>query len=69
MGWWAVDVMPSAPATIGDALAAWLVARTGQAIEERDDGTLVTFAEDEAGAQELIQQLAGSPDPGATVRR
>jgi hypothetical protein len=24
------------PATTGDTLAAWLVARTGQAIEERD---------------------------------
>lgn len=68
MGWWAVDVTPSAPATTGDALAAWLVARTGQAIEERDDGTLVTFAEDAAGAQELILNLATSPDPAATAR-
>ena len=33
-----------------DALGAWLVARTGQAVEERDDGTLVTFAPDEAAA-------------------
>jgi ribosomal protein L11 methyltransferase len=66
MGWWAVDVTPSAPTT-GDALAAWLVARTGQAIEERDDGTLVTFAEDEAGADALILALAGSPDAAATA--
>jgi len=66
MGWWAVDVTPSEPTT-GDALAAWLVARTGQAIEERDDGTLVTFAEDEAGADALMHALAGSPDAAATA--
>jgi ribosomal protein L11 methyltransferase len=67
MGWWAVDVTPSEPIT-GDALAAWLVTRTGQAIEQRDDGTLVTFAEDEPGAGSLIQALAESPDPAATAR-
>ncbi len=66
MGWWAVDVTPSAPTT-GDALAAWLVAQTGQAIEQRDDGTLVTFAEDEAGAEALIKALVTSPDPVATA--
>ncbi len=68
MGWWAVDVTPSAPPTTGAALAAWLVARTGQAIEERDDGTLVTFAEDEAAAEALIRDLAASVDPAATAR-
>jgi len=66
MGWWAVDVTPSAPTT-GDALAAWLVAQTGQAIEQRDDGTLVTFAADEAGAESLIKALVTSPDPVATA--
>ena len=39
MGWWAVDVTPSEPATTGNALAAWLVSHTGQAIEERLEGT------------------------------
>jgi ribosomal protein L11 methyltransferase len=68
MGWWAVDVSPSAPTTTGSALAAWLVARTGHAIEERDDGTLVTFAEDQAGALDLVRALAGSTDPMATAR-
>jgi len=67
MGWWAVDVTPSAPATTGTALAAWLVARTGQAIEERDDGTLVTFAEGEVAAEALIRALATSSDPAATA--
>jgi ribosomal protein L11 methyltransferase len=65
MGWWAVDVTPSQPTITGDALAAWLVGHTGQAIEQRDDGTLVTFAEDEAGAAALIHALAFSTDPSA----
>jgi len=68
MGWWAVDVTPSEPATTGNALAAWLVSHTGQAIEERDDGTLVTFAEDEAGAQALVIAIARSPDSAAAAR-
>lgn len=68
MGWWAVDVTPSKPATTGNALAAWLVSHTGQAIEERDDGTLVTFAETEAGAEALVTAIAGSPDTAATAR-
>jgi ribosomal protein L11 methyltransferase len=67
MGWWAVDVTPSAPGATAHALAEWLVSHTGQAIEERDDGTLVTFAEDEAGARTLIQALAQSADPSATA--
>ena len=65
MGWWAVDVTPSATAGRRDALAAWLVARTGQAIEERDDGTLVTVAEDETSAHALIAALETSTDPAA----
>ena len=55
MTWWAIDVRP--PAAERAAVGAWLVARTGQAIEERDDGSLVTFAEDERQADELMQEL------------
>jgi ribosomal protein L11 methyltransferase len=55
MTWWAIDVRPDA--AHGDALAAWLVAQTGQAVEERDDGTLVTFAESEAAADALLAAL------------
>ena len=66
MGWWAVDVLRRGPPP-GDALAAWLVARTGQAIEERDDGTLVTFAEDEPAARALVKAIGGSPDRSATL--
>ncbi len=62
MTWWAIDVRttPEERARLG----AWLVARTGQAVEERDDGTLVTFAPDEAEAERLITELgreAGAP--------
>lgn len=53
--WWAVDVRPAPEHQ--DALAAWLVGRTGQAIEQRDDGTLVTFAESEADADALLSEL------------
>ncbi len=56
MSWWAIDVRPD-PAR-RDWLGAWLVARTGQAVEERDDGTLVTFAENEREADALIAALA-----------
>lgn len=66
MSWWAVDV--EAAPDRRDLVGAWLVARTGQAIEERDDGTLVTFAEDEAGADALIAALAEMHAVRATRR-
>jgi ribosomal protein L11 methyltransferase len=62
MTWWAIDVRTTPEER--DRLGAWLVAKTGQAVEERDDGTLVTFAPDEAAADALIAQLgreAGAP--------
>jgi ribosomal protein L11 methyltransferase len=63
MTWWAIDVRPD-PAR-REWLGAWLVARTGQAVEERDDGTLVTFAEDERSADALVAALAA--EHGAPV--
>jgi ribosomal protein L11 methyltransferase len=46
------------------------VARTGQAVEERDDGTLVTFAEDERAADALVAALvAEGAAPVETSRR
>jgi ribosomal protein L11 methyltransferase len=60
MSWWAIDVRPD-PAR-REWLGAWLVARTGQAVEERDDGTLVTFAETERDADALITALAAETD-------
>jgi ribosomal protein L11 methyltransferase len=55
MTWWAIDVRTAPEAR--DRMGAWLVAKTGQAVEERDDGTLVTFAPDEQAARELIAEI------------
>ncbi|HEU4525542.1 MAG TPA: 50S ribosomal protein L11 methyltransferase [Gemmatimonadales bacterium] len=68
MSWWAIDVRTTPEER--DRLGAWLVARTGQAVEERDDGTLVTFAPDEAAAERLIAELGReSGAPAETSRR
>ena len=67
MTWWAVDVRAVPEAR--EQLGAWLVARTGQAVEERDDGTLVTFAPDEAAADELIAELGRAAGGPAETRR
>ena len=68
MSWWAIDVRTT-PEERG-RLGAWLVARTGQAVEERDDGTLVTFAPDEGAAERLIAELGReSGAPAETSRR
>jgi len=55
MSWCAVDV--KSPAGERDAVAAWLVGRTRQAVEERDDGTLVGVAENELAAGALLREL------------
>jgi len=68
MTWWAIDVRPDP--TRRERVGAWLVARTGQAVEERDDGTLVTFAPDEHTADELVAALAAAGEaPVETSRR
>ena len=51
MSWWAIDVRTTPSRR--EWLSAWLVARTGQAVEEREDGTLVTFAPDEGAADAI----------------
>ena len=60
MTWWAIDVRT--PPEGREALGAWLVVRTGQAVEERDDGTLVTFASDEHAADELMAEIGLAAD-------
>jgi ribosomal protein L11 methyltransferase len=55
MSWCAVDVV--SPADERDAIAAWLVGRTGQAVEERTDGTLVGVVEGERAAGALLREL------------
>lgn len=67
MTWWAIDVR-TAPER-RDGMSAWLVARTGHAVEERDDGTLVTFAPDEAAAEALVADLCREVDPTAHAQR
>lgn len=68
MTWWAIDVRTAPDRR--QWLSAWLVTRTGQAVEERDDGTLVTFAGDEAAADALIVEIAATADsPSETSRR
>jgi len=66
MTWWAIDVR-AAPER-RDWVGAWLVARTGHAVEERDDGMLVTFAENEAAA-ELLEAALAAEVPVETGRR
>jgi ribosomal protein L11 methyltransferase len=68
MSWWAIDVRPDPSRR--EWVGAWLVARTGQAVEERDDGTLVTFAENERAADVLMAALEAEGEaPVATSRR
>jgi ribosomal protein L11 methyltransferase len=67
MTWWAIDVRPEPSER--DRIGAWLVAQTGQAVEERDDGTLVTFAEDERAAEALMAALADQGRTTDTSRR
>jgi ribosomal protein L11 methyltransferase len=55
MSWCALDVV--SPPESRDAVAGWLVSRTGQAVEERGDGTLVSFAGSEAEAGSLLGEL------------
>lgn len=67
MTWWAIDVRTTPEER--DRLGAWLVARTGQAVEERDDGTLVTFAPDEREADLLIAELGRAAGASAATSR
>lgn len=67
MTWWAVDVRPSTDAR--EWLGAWLVGRTGHAVEERDDGTLVGFASDEGAADQLIAALRREGGAGVHASR
>ena len=66
MTWWAVDVQTAPDRR--EAVGAWLVARTGQAIEELTDGTLVTFAADEPSAEALVAAVAREHGARATRR-
>jgi len=66
--WVAVDVLAEPDRRA--AVAQWLVTRTGQAVEERADGTIVSFALDHSGAEALLDELQTALGPGivATTR-
>ena len=66
MTWWAIDVLTDEEQR--DQLGAWLVSRTGQAVEEREDGTLVAFAPDEQSAESLIAELSRRSDSPLETR-
>lgn len=67
MTWWALDVRPDD--TLRDQVAAWLVATTGEAVEERGDGALVTFAADEQAADGIRSAIAARFGSGIPVAR
>jgi ribosomal protein L11 methyltransferase len=62
--WWALDIL--VPPSRRSALAAWLVSHTGMSVEEKDDGTIVTFA---AGSASLAQlsRVVEETFPGAAI--
>jgi len=55
MTWYSVQVRPEEATR--DAVAAWLVKHTGHAVEERTDGTLVSYAVDRSAAEALGRDL------------
>ena len=58
------------PDEVRDAVAAWVVERTGHAVEERPDGTLVGFAPSEPEAEAVLRELraAFGVDVGGSSR-
>jgi ribosomal protein L11 methyltransferase len=67
VSWYAIEVQSDIDRR--EAIAAWLVDRTGQAVEERADGTLVSFALTIPAAEALEQDLARVHGPGIAVAR
>lgn len=60
MSWWAILTRP--PTEIRDAVAQWLARDTGQAVEEREDGVVVGFVQDDAVARDLVARVADAFD-------
>ncbi len=65
MSWCALDVR--SPAGERDAVAAWLVGRTGQAVEERPDGTLISVVESAGAAGRLLEDLLAAFGQGVAA--
>jgi ribosomal protein L11 methyltransferase len=66
VSWWAIDVRTSADRR--ELVGAWLVVRTGQAVEELEDGTLVAYASDEQAAEVLIEELGRAAEASVDTR-
>lgn len=62
MSWYAIEVRSDEERH--EAVAAWLVGRTGHAVEERRDGTIVSFALDLPSAEALARDLVLAHGPG-----
>lgn len=66
MSGWAIDVQ--VPGAERERVAALLVAATGHAIEEREDGTLVGWAPDRSIAESVLAALGSGPQAHGTLR-
>ncbi|HET7042927.1 MAG TPA: 50S ribosomal protein L11 methyltransferase [Gemmatimonadales bacterium] len=66
MSGWAIDVRVEGAER--ERVAALLVQATGQAIEERDDGALVGWAADEAGAEKVRSAVSEVRGVAAAIR-
>jgi ribosomal protein L11 methyltransferase len=62
--WWALDVLVLQSQR--STLAAWLVSHTGLAVEERDDGTIVSFAAGDHSRDDLGRDISVR-FPGAAI--
>lgn len=69
MIWWAIEVR--VPEADRDEVARWMVEQTGQAAEQREDGTVVGFLADESGARLLAESLHAwrEDGPGIALRQ
>lgn len=65
MTWWAVHARPAPDDR--ERVAAWLVVRTGHAVEERADGVVVAFAGEESNARALAREASTSQGAPATA--
>lgn len=62
-------IMVGTAPDLRDEVGGWLVQRTGQAIEERADGTLVSFALNLSSAEALVRELEQRYGSAVTVSR
>ena len=66
MSWWAVDL--AAEGEPPDDLAAWLVRRTGQAVQEREDNRVTGFVPNRNSAHDLVREILETFGPGLVAK-